>query len=219
MLRQFANALFAINREEDGSHQSHECLICTDVRSSLLAANVLLACRQRQAETAIAFAIHSLANQASRHLAQILLLRCDHPAERAAITERHAEGLRLHADDIRLHRGPNDAERNRLCNRHNQQRAFFMCNLCNSRNVLNHAEEVGALHQHCRGFFCHLRFKPRQIDATGLRVVTNQRRGQSLMLRVGGHHLAIFGMHGFRYHSLVTPGHADRHHHRFGRSR
>ncbi len=88
-------------------------------------------------EPAISVAVDGLTGKAPGHLAQILLFRRDHTAERPAIAERNAERLRLHADNIGLNRRPNHTERNRLGDRDDQQRALLVRNLGDRRNVFD----------------------------------------------------------------------------------
>ena len=140
------------------------------------------------------------------------------PQNGPAIAERHAERLRLHGDNVGLDRRPHDAERNRLGNRHDQQRALRVRDRRNRRNVFNDAEEVGALDQDGRGLVRDRRFQRFEIDAAGLGVVANQRRRQLLVLRVRRQHLAVLRMHGRGDHGLVAAGHAHGHHDRLGRA-
>ena len=70
------------------------------------------------------------------HLAQVLFLGRDDAAEGAAIAERDAEGLRLHADDVGLDGRTHDAERNRLGNGDDEQRAFGVRDLRRWRECL-----------------------------------------------------------------------------------
>src|ERR1035438_5525551 len=123
-LGQFADAFLAIDSKEDRSHQRHQSLVGTDFRGGFLAPYMLLARREGQHESAVPVAVHGLTHQPPRHLAKILLLRRDNSAEWAAVAERHAERLRFHAHNVRLDRRPHNAERNRLGNRNNQQRAL-----------------------------------------------------------------------------------------------
>ena len=176
VLGQFAHALFAVNRQKDRRHQRHQRLIGADVRGRLLAADVLLPRSQRQNKSAIPCPIDRLPGQPSRHLAHILLLGRDHAAERTAIAERHAERLRLHGDNVGLDRRPHHAERNRLGNRNDQQRALRVRDLRNGRNVFNDAEKVRALDQHAGRLIGDCRLQRFEIDASGLGVVANQRQ-------------------------------------------
>ena len=137
-------------------------------------------------------------------------------AERPAVAERHAEGLRLHADDVRLDGRANHAQRDRFGNGHNEQRSLGMGDLGDGRNIFNDAKEVGALDQDGGGFLGDGGFQRGQIDAAGLGVVTQQRAGQALVLGIGGHHFAVLGMNGRGDHGLVPPGDAHGHHDGFG---
>ena len=179
---------------KDRRHQRDERLVGADVRGRLFAADVLLARGQRQNKAAIPCPVDRLPGEPARHLAHELFLGRDDAAERAAIAERHAERLRLHGDDVGLDRRPHDAERNRFGNRNNQQRALGVRDLRDGRNIFNDAEEVGALHKHGCGLCGNRSVQRIKIDAAGFGVVANERRRQALVLRVGGQHLAVFGM-------------------------
>ena len=72
-----------------------------DVRRRLLAADVLLARLQRHAVRAVALRIHRHADDAPRRLAHVALERREKCRVRSAISERHAEALRVSVDDIR----------------------------------------------------------------------------------------------------------------------
>ena len=111
--------------------------------------------------------------------------------------------------------GRTTAERNRLGNRHDQQRAFGVRDLRDGRNVFNDAEEVRALDQNGRGLFGHRSVQRRKIDAAGLRVVANNRRRQTLMLRISRDHLAILRVNRRGDYGLAAPRYAHGHHHRF----
>ena len=63
---------------------------------------------------------------------------------------------------------------------------------CDRRNVFNDAEKVRALNKNGGGLIGDGRFERLQVDAPGFLVVTNETRRQSLMLRIGREHLAIF---------------------------
>ena len=129
VLGQFADAFFAVDGEKDRRHQRDQSLIGADVRGRFFAADMLLARGEGQNEAAIPCPVDGLARKPARHLPQELLLGRDDAAERAAIAERHAKRLRFHGDDVGLDRRPHNAERNRLGNRHDQQRAFGMRDL------------------------------------------------------------------------------------------
>src|ERR1035437_4753285 len=106
---------------------------------------MLLAGGERENEAAITGTIDGLADETTGHLADELLFGCEDSAKRPAITQRHAEGLRLQADDIRFDRWANDSQRNRFRDGNHQQRAFGVGDFSDGRNILDDAEEVGTL--------------------------------------------------------------------------
>ena len=113
---------------------------------------MLLARGEGEDEAAVTVAVDGLADEAAGHLADVLLFRCNDTAERAAVAQCHAEGLRFHADDVGLYGRTNDAERDRLGDADDEQCAFCMGNGGDGWDVFNDAEEVGALHQDSGGF-------------------------------------------------------------------
>ncbi len=74
-----------------------------DVRGRLFAADVLLARLQRHAIRRIALRVHRHADDPARRLAHVLLERREERRMRAAVTERHAEPLRVAVDDVGAH--------------------------------------------------------------------------------------------------------------------
>ena len=150
--------------------ESDQRLVGADVRGRLLAADVLLAGGERQHESALAVAVARLADQAAGNLAHELLARRHHAAVRSAESERHAERLRLHADDVGLRRRLHDAQRNRLGDRDDQQRAFLVDDLADRGDILNGAEEVRRLDQHAGGLAVDRLVERLQIDAAVLQV-------------------------------------------------
>src|SRR5271170_4752067 len=77
MLGQLTDAFFAVDGEEDGGHEGDERLIGADVRCGLFAADVLLACGEREDESTEAVAVGGLADEAAGHLAKIFFFRSD----------------------------------------------------------------------------------------------------------------------------------------------
>src|SRR5205823_13954942 len=80
---------FEINRRR----QRNQTFVRADVRSSFLAANVLLARRQSQDETAPALLVVSFANQAAGNLSCVLIASRKQTDIRSAEGKRHAERL------------------------------------------------------------------------------------------------------------------------------
>src|SRR3954466_7594988 len=91
LTRKFLQTDFAVDGHENVSHQSDESLVRTDIGGRLLAANVLFASRKRKHEPALSVAIGSLADEASRHLADVSFPRGDDAAIRTAESKRDAE--------------------------------------------------------------------------------------------------------------------------------
>ena len=123
LLRQFAQAFLAVDRHEDRRHQGDQRLIGADVGRRLLAADVLLARRQRQAERAIAARVLGLAHQPAGHLAHEFLLGGDDAGERAAVARRNGERLQLARHDIGIARRLQQSQRDRFGEYEDQQRA------------------------------------------------------------------------------------------------
>ena len=151
-VRQLLQPFAAVDRHEDAAHQRDQRLVGADVRGRLLAADVLLAGGEREHESALAVAVAGFADQAAGHLANELVARGDHAAVRAAVSQRHAERLRFHADDVGFGRRLHDAERNRFGDGDDQQRAFLVHDVGDRGDVFDGAEEVGRLDEHAGGF-------------------------------------------------------------------
>ena len=102
-----------------------EAGVGADVGGRLLAADVLLAGRERQHEAAPALGVDGLAAQPARHLAHELLARREQADIGAAEVQRVADRLALADDDVGAHlaRRLQQAERHRLGDHHDQQRA------------------------------------------------------------------------------------------------
>ena len=77
--------------------------IGADVRRRLVAADMLLAGRQRQHEAAVAVRVHRLAAEAARHLADIFRLRGEETDIRPAEIQRVADRLALAHHDVGAH--------------------------------------------------------------------------------------------------------------------
>ena len=217
MFGQLTQPLLAIHRQKDRRDQCNQRLIGTDVRGRLLPPNMLLTRGERQHITPLAIGVLGLANQTPRHLAHELFLARDDSTVRPAKAHRNAKRLRLQRYDVGLRRRSYNAQRNRLGDRHNQQRALGVSDLRNRRHILNRAEEVGRLNQYASRLAGDRRVQSGQIHATIL-LVANLGNGNLLMLRVGRNHLAILWMHRARDDSLVASGDAHGHHHGLSRA-
>jgi hypothetical protein len=87
-------------------HSVHAChdrkqhLRGADVARRLFAANVLLACLERHAESGVAIAVPRHADDAARHVPLVLILRGEEGGMRAAVPDRHAESLAVADGDV-----------------------------------------------------------------------------------------------------------------------
>src|ERR1700709_879189 len=80
-----------------------EARVGADVRRRLLAADMLLACRERQHKAALAVGIHGLADQAARHLPHVLFFSRKQADVGTAEAEAVANRLTLADHDVRAH--------------------------------------------------------------------------------------------------------------------
>ncbi len=87
----------------DRERQRAEAGIGADVARRLLAANMLLARRQRQHEAAPPLGVDRLAGEPSRHLAHVLGARREQADVRAAEIQRVADRLALADGDVGVH--------------------------------------------------------------------------------------------------------------------
>src|SRR5262249_28754202 len=149
--REFLHALPTVDRHEDAAHQGNKSLVRADVRCRLLAADMLLARRQRQDESALAVTVASLTDEPTRHLANILVAGGDYAAVGTAESQRYAERLRFHAHNVGGGRRLHDAQRNRLSDRHDQQRTLLVSDLADRRDVFDGAKEVWRLDKDASG--------------------------------------------------------------------
>lgn len=132
----------------DGEGEADEAGVGADVRGRLLAADVLLARRERQHEAALAFRVHRLATEAPRHLADMLVVAGEEAEVRPAEAEPAADRLAFAHHDIDTHRaGRTDrAEGDGFRHHGDQQRALLVAARGKLREVGDMAEEVGVLH-------------------------------------------------------------------------
>src|SRR6185437_12643242 len=89
----------AQQRRVDREGERAQPRIRADIAGRLLAADVLLASRQRQYPAAAAFGVGGLADQPARHLPHMLLTRGEKADMRPAEIERVAERLAFGGDD------------------------------------------------------------------------------------------------------------------------
>ena len=118
-----------------------------DVRGRLLAADVLLARRQRQHEAAVAVGVDGLAAEAAGHLADELLLGRHQADIGAAEVQGVADRLALADDDVGAERAGRleQAERDDLGDDDDQQRADVVGEHGELFDVAERAVEVGGL--------------------------------------------------------------------------
>ena len=82
-------------------HDRQQHLGRADIAGGLLAADVLLARLQREAQGRPAVRIFGNADDAAGHLAFEFIARGEERGVRAAVTQRHAEALRVADGDVR----------------------------------------------------------------------------------------------------------------------
>ena len=102
LVRHLAQAFFAEQREVHGGGQRAERLVGADVRSGLLAADVLLARGERQDEAAAAFGIDGLARETPGHLTDKFVARRKNADERPAIARSAGRSFGLPSRQCRL---------------------------------------------------------------------------------------------------------------------
>ena len=112
---------------------------------------MLLAGGEGEDEAALAVAVGGLSGEASGDLADELFAGGDDSGVGTAVAERHAEGLRFQRDDIGFGGRAHDAERDRLGDGDDQQRALGVDHVGDGGNVFDGAEEVGRLDEHAGG--------------------------------------------------------------------
>src|SRR4029077_828068 len=91
LFRQFAQSDLAVDSHKNVDHQRHQRLVGADVRSRLLAPDVLLARSQRQHKSAFTILVAGLARETSWHLPDEFFFGSEHAAVRTAESKRHSE--------------------------------------------------------------------------------------------------------------------------------
>ena len=167
--RQFAQALLAVDRHENRRHQGDQRLIGADIGSGFLAADVLLAGRQRQTKRAIAAGVLGFADQASRDLANEFFFAGDDAGEWSAVAGRDGEGLQFAGDDIGVARRLQQSQRNGFGENEDQQRAVAVRDRGGLLDVFDDAEEVGRLNDDGRGLVVDFAFPDRSISSAPFR--------------------------------------------------
>ena len=138
-----------IHARDDGE----ENLRGADVRRGLLAADVLLARLEREAQTGTALRIFAHADEPARHRALEAVARGEERRVRSAITQRHAEALRVPDHDVRAEfagrRQQCEREQIRRDNRHRIRRVRL---LVEGAVIMNRPVRRGILHQRREDF-------------------------------------------------------------------
>src|SRR6266446_3981651 len=129
----------------DRERERAQTRISADVAGRPLAANVLLAGRQRQHPAAPTVGVDGLADETSRHLADELVAAGEEAEIGAAEIERVAKRLAFNRDDVRPHlaRRANRAERQDLGHDDDEQRAGVVADLRELRIIADLAEKSG----------------------------------------------------------------------------
>ncbi len=145
--RQAREPDLAQKRQMRGKAQRAQARIGADVARRLLAADVLLACRERQHIAAPSLGIVGLAHEPARHLAHMRVARREEPEMRAAEAHRIAQRLALAGDDVGIHRARrlDQAERYRLGHGDDQKRAGIVARRGERSVIADLAEDAGIL--------------------------------------------------------------------------
>src|SRR5271157_452845 len=128
--------------EVDGCGKCAQRLVRTDVGSSFLAPDVLLAGGEGQHKAAPALGVNGLAHQAARHLPKELFPGGQKSHVRTAESHWHSKRLRLAAHDVGLAGRFDNRQGERLRNHDDQQRALPVGDGGNLRDLLQGAEEI-----------------------------------------------------------------------------
>ena len=115
----------AVDGHEDVDHQRHQGLVGADIRGRFLAADVLFARGQGKTQTTLAVAIVRSGRQAARASAGRIFRASRSRRSTGRQSQRNAERLRFHGDNVGLARRLDDAQRNRFGNRDHQHGAFL----------------------------------------------------------------------------------------------
>ena len=209
-------ALLAKQGQVDGERERAQHRAGADVRGRLLAADMLLAGRKRQDEAALAFGVDSFAGEPARHLADMLLAAGEQADIGAAELQPDADRLAFANDDVRAHlaRRADQAERDRLGNDGDQQRARSVRRFGDRRQVGDPAEDVGILDDDGAGLAVDARDQPLGV---GFGAQLRQRRLERVAGELG-HGLGdadIMRVDARRDHGLVPARDAVRHQDRF----
>ena len=212
--REAAQARLAQQRHMDAERQRAQAGIGADVRGRPLAADVLLAGRQRQHPGAAAVGVDGLAAQAARHLAHEIGPGGEQADIGAAEVEADAEALAFAGDDVGAHvtGGFQCPERYRLGDDDHQQRPGFVAFLCQVGGVVQIAEKVRRLHDDAGGVGGDVRCEVFAAGDVGRREI----EAEPEELGLGPHRFAVVGMQRPGQDRAVAAGQALGHQHRFG---
>ena len=144
--RDIAQPCRSEGREVDRRHQRRELVVGADVRLRLAAADVLLACLERQHERAASVDVTRLAHEPARELAEQRLPYHHEPEAGSAERERVAERLAIADRDVGSvpSRRDQDPEAQRVDRRHEQRAVVVSC-LGECGHGFEEAEEVRLL--------------------------------------------------------------------------
>ena len=209
----------AQQREVDGRHQQTQALVGADVGGRALAADVLLARREREHEAAPSLAVHGLSDQAAGQVADEGHARRHEAEVRAAEADRDAEALGLAAHDVgaQLSGRAQQRERERLGHHHHQLRAVRACRRAPPRprpRARPRSSAAGAPRRRSRASTSPASGAVRPSAARG---AVDDLRLEAV--QVGPDHLAIMRVDGVRQHHLAAARDAHRHQRRFRRRR
>ena len=161
---QFPQADLAVHGHKNVHHQRDQSLVGANIRSRLLAPDVLLARGQRQHKTTFAILVHGLTGQAAWHLPDKFFFGGEHAAVGTAESERHSERLGFHRHNVGGAGRLNDAERGCLGDGHNQQGSAFVRDLGNGLDIFDRPKEIRRLNQDARRIVAHCLFEFLPID-------------------------------------------------------
>ena len=169
---QLPKPLLAEQGHVDREGQRAQPRVGADVAGRLLAADVLLAGRERQHEAALAVGVDGLARDPARHLADMLFAAGEQADVGAAEVEADADRLAFADHDVGAHFAGRleQAERDRLGHHHDQQRALGVGGVGERLEVGDPAEDVGILHHHRAGLAVDARRPARRRRSSAVSV-------------------------------------------------
>ena len=208
-LAELAEALASEPGEVDHRPQRVQRLGGADVVGRLLAADVLLAGLQGEDEAAAAVDVLGFAGDATRHAADQLLAGAEEAERGTAEVEAVAERLALAEGDVgaALARRLEDPERHRVGG-DDQQGAVLLRRGAERLDVLDRAEEVGALEDHRGGLAVDRGGQGGGVGQPALEPDLDDLR--AVPHRVGGERLAAVRVDAAGDDEALAPGRAHR---------